>query len=460
MRSSNLWRRYDHRSRLGRALTAIATVACIAHYTPTVSAQTVGDVARAGSCDSSPTNPLQMQIVATHRCMFAGDLTDFAAGAGISFVGNVLPVINADTAARLRRAAQMRPIQMTSGYRTIAGQYVLSRSTSPQCMTPAAVGSSPHHTGRAIDASNHAQILGAMQAAGCEQSYPANDPVHFNCPGWTDNTLKAHSIAAFQRLWNVNHPMQRIAEDGAYGPQTEGALVQSPVRGFASTDGCARNTPPRGDLNSASCATVTGWAQDTDEPMRAIDVHLYIDGMPGQAGARSFAVRAGDARPDLCMPLGSCNHAFTWIFADEFKDGRAHTVRAYAIDSAGGTNPQVGPARMVTCDPPVVVMDASTSADSAVLDAPDPMQTEVAAQDSAATDSPEGGPRDVEYVRLPDGNLVPIDSLPGCQCRAPSSKPVSPAKFQYLLWSALALCVARNRARLVQRNRAGRVTPR
>ncbi len=406
-------------------------------------AQTVGDVARGGACDSAPTNPLQLQIIATHKCMFPGDLADFSAGGGITFVGNVLPAINADTAARLRRAAAMRPIQMTSGYRTIAGQYVLSRSNSPSCMTPAAVGSSPHHTGRAIDASNYAQILGAMQAAGCEQSYPANDPVHFNCPGWTDNTLKAHSIAAFQRLWNVNHPMQLIAEDGSYGPQTEGVLVQSPVRGFAIVDGCPRNTPPRGDLNSANCAGAAGWAQDPDDPMRTIDVHLYIDGTPGMMGAMSFSVRAGDNRPDLCMPLGSCNHAFTWNLPDSFKDRRPHSMRAYAIDSAGGNNPQVGSTLMFMCDPPAVIVDSGAPydvTDAAVVDEGPTTLTD------AAADGMRDARTDVEYVRLPDGNLVPIDSLPGCQCRAtPSRRTTGTGVVGWFVFSIAALSVGRRR---------------
>ncbi|MFB2974822.1 peptidoglycan-binding protein [Microseira sp. BLCC-F43] len=39
-------------------------------------------------------------------------------------------------------------------------------------------------------------------------------------------------MLAIQKLWNKNHPNEKILEDGEYGPQTEKALNRSPALGF------------------------------------------------------------------------------------------------------------------------------------------------------------------------------------------------------------------------------------
>src|SRR5438093_260966 len=68
---------------------------------------------------------------------------------------------------------------------------------------------------------------------------PSTDPVHFDCPG-ADH--RSDSILAFQKLWNVNNPGDKIAEDGSYGPATESRLAKSPAGGFPIADDCT--TPP------------------------------------------------------------------------------------------------------------------------------------------------------------------------------------------------------------------------
>jgi Synergist-CTERM protein sorting domain-containing protein len=64
----------------------------------------------------------------------------------------------------------------------------------------------------------------------------AGDPVHFDHLASAD--IRGKDTLAFQRLWNRNHPGDKIAEDGAYGPQTEARLVQSPATGFAVGASC------------------------------------------------------------------------------------------------------------------------------------------------------------------------------------------------------------------------------
>jgi peptidoglycan hydrolase-like protein with peptidoglycan-binding domain len=45
--------------------------------------------------------------------------------------------------------------------------------------------------------------------------------------------IRGTAMLAIQKLWNNNHPNQKIDEDSGYGPQTESALMNSPAMGFA-----------------------------------------------------------------------------------------------------------------------------------------------------------------------------------------------------------------------------------
>jgi len=58
---------------------------------------------------------------------------------------------------------------------------------------------------------------------------------HFSCQEQaSEMRLHELSIAVFQRLWNCNHPNNTIVADleGHYGPQTEAAVLSTPLRGF------------------------------------------------------------------------------------------------------------------------------------------------------------------------------------------------------------------------------------
>lgn len=112
------------------------------------------------------------------------------------------------------------------------------------------------------------------------------------------------------------------------------------------------NAPPVGYLDSATCDGIAGWAQDPDEPTKVIDVHVYFDGAPGEVGAQALATSAGKDRPDLCKPLGSCNHGYALEVPLSLLDEKAHAVRAYGIDSKGGTNPLLAQSpKSLTCAP-------------------------------------------------------------------------------------------------------------
>lgn len=313
-------------------------------------AQTVGDMARRGLCDSSLVAGLTVQLVETQRCLGGGiEFVTLPMGAGITFTGNVTPLVQRTTRDALVAAAAEAPLQVNSAYRTLAAQYVLYYSGGAGCLTPAFPGTSPHHSGTAVDLQNWSAVVAPMGRHGCRHSYPTTDPVHFDCPGSEDPSW---AVRAFQRLWNVNNPGARIAEDGVYtrGGETERALASSPAAGFAR-GGCGGGRAPRGSVDGVDCEHVTGWALDDDAPAAHVDVDLSFDGAPGAAGATSVRVHADLPRADLCGALGSCDHALDVALPGGLRDGRAHTVQVFARDTSDGAATAVGAARTVTCGP-------------------------------------------------------------------------------------------------------------
>lgn len=111
------------------------------------------------------------------------------------------------------------------------------------------------------------------------------------------------------------------------------------------------NRTPKGAFDGASCAGISGWAQDPDAPTAAIHVHLSIGGPAGDPKAYGLSVKADISRPDLCGPLGSCAHGFSALLPLGLRDGVERSVFAYAIDSAGGANAGLGE-KKIKCDVP------------------------------------------------------------------------------------------------------------
>jgi hypothetical protein len=116
---------------------------------------------------------------------------------------------------------------------------------------------------------------------------------------------------------------------------------------------CDIASSPGGNVDNATCETISGWAQDPDDPEAPLDVLVVFDGAPGEPQALEFAVRADQPRPDLCDALGSCDHAFTVDVPLGLRDGMPHSVRVFASDTDGGddTEFEVSPPQ-VHCAPP------------------------------------------------------------------------------------------------------------
>ena len=223
------------------SVVRLAPLAFVLLVAAPASAQTVDDVVarHRGGCTTAGFEGLSEQLVRSHLCAYPGSVDEFAPYPGITLTSSrVHPLATSETVRALHAAADRTGLSVNSAFRTLVQQYALYHEGG--CGLAAVPGNSNHQSGRAVDLANYSAALSAMTSAGCTHPYPGSDPVHFDCPG---PDMRAASVLVFQRLWNVNHPEDLIAEDGAYGPQTAARMARSPAGGFAE-DLCEPDPPP------------------------------------------------------------------------------------------------------------------------------------------------------------------------------------------------------------------------
>jgi MYXO-CTERM domain-containing protein len=227
---------------------------------------TIGEVTEglsvggAGGCSTFIVDGLSKQLIAEQNCIRANALVSFAGKKGISIGSNVYPYLEPKAAAGLEAAATASGLSINSAFRTIAQQYLLYRwYQNGQCgISLAAVpGNSNHETGIAVDVGNYGSEIGNMSNHGWTHSYPSSDPVHFDYTAGGTLDLRSESVLAFQKLWNLNNPGAKIAEDGDYGPMTASKIAASPATGFAKGSTCMpQTTPPPTPQMTAYAATL------------------------------------------------------------------------------------------------------------------------------------------------------------------------------------------------------------
>jgi hypothetical protein len=135
----------------------------------------------------------------------------------------------------LQSAIQDRGAKMVvnSAYRTIAQQLLLYNWGSGCGFSLVALpGQSNHQSGLALDIEDYHGWRPYLEAYGWDWLGDI-DPPHFDYVGGGTQDIRGTAMLAIQKLWNNNHPNQKIDEDSRYGPQTESALMNSPAMGFA-----------------------------------------------------------------------------------------------------------------------------------------------------------------------------------------------------------------------------------
>ena len=194
----------------------------------TEAASTVNDYGTSSGCSTAVVIGLSNQIAEEAGCENPASFVSFSGAPGITLTSNaVLPFLVKGARDDLEKVAANNSLQINSALRSIAQQYLLVSVV--RCNVAAAsprrrpVGHSNHEGGRAVDLANYSSRISAMSAHGWAHDVPG-DVVHFDHTNSADD--RGQDTKAFQVLWNKNHPNDTIAEDGAYGPQTEARLKQ------------------------------------------------------------------------------------------------------------------------------------------------------------------------------------------------------------------------------------------
>jgi uncharacterized protein (TIGR03382 family) len=205
----------------------------------TSQAATVSTYTTSG-CSTSVVIGLSKQIADQISCDSPTLLKRFTPTANLQLSSNaVLPYLHSTAKTDLEAVAATRVVQINSAFRTVPQQYLLYRwYQQGRCGITAAAtpGRSNHQSGRAVDVANYSSLISAMSNRGWAHDVPG-DPVHFDHNASPD--IRGKDVLAFQKLWNRNNANDKIAEDGAYGPQTEARLRAAPATGFAIGPTCA-----------------------------------------------------------------------------------------------------------------------------------------------------------------------------------------------------------------------------
>ncbi len=216
---------------------------------PKTSARTVDELARSWACSTGYTAALDLQIARELACLAPGSFLPIDDIPGVTLGAGARPFLQADAAKALRNAAATAGrLTLNSGWRSLAQQYLMKRwEGSCGIRLAATPGRSQHQSGLAVDVSEFAasSVRRALSGAGFLWYCAAQnggylsgcaDPVHFDLRQGDD--LRSLSVLAFQKLWNRNHPEDRLAEDGDWGAQTRKRLDRAPLAGFPRQASC------------------------------------------------------------------------------------------------------------------------------------------------------------------------------------------------------------------------------
>src|SRR3569833_2993601 len=261
---------------------------------------TVGDYQATG-CSTAVVIGLSKQIAEEAGCENPSSFVSFAGAPVITLSSSaVLPYAVKSARDDLEKVAASSSLQINSALRSIAQQYLLYRwYQQGRCGITAAatVGHSIHEGGRSVDLANYSSRVSAMAAHGWAHDV-AGDPVHFDHTSSPDD--RGHDTKAFQVLWNKNHPTDQIAPDGAYGPQTEARLKQTPATGFAIGASCTTHQ------YSADVVSINGPDQAPPETVIHYTVMFKNTGSATWPATTQLAIMGGDTSP---------LHATSWTAA-------------------------------------------------------------------------------------------------------------------------------------------------
>ncbi len=295
----------------------------------------VDDAIAKGGCSSEAVRGLSLQILEElSRCVKPDMMVQVPGGGALDTSGTPNPYLEKPAAEALVRAVAARKgarLHVNHMFRTVAQQYFISRVGSrPECGIKAWArpGASNHETGIALDVQDASSWRAALEAEGFRW-LGSKDPVHFDYVGAGAVDLRGQDVLAFQRLWNRNHPEDKIGEDGKYGADTEARIRKAPAAGF-----------PIGVPESCTTAKVVQPAKGNAAPLEYLTNVTTADLFPGEGcesghDASHTDVSACIASKQVCAPY--------WC---DLADLRAPTCAGSSKDSK---EPEPTPASKPDC---------------------------------------------------------------------------------------------------------------
>ncbi|MEZ4227143.1 MAG: thrombospondin type 3 repeat-containing protein [Polyangiaceae bacterium] len=212
------------------------------------------------SCTTTSVKGLSEQIVAQMNCISPNAMAQVPKRPNLTFGSAAFPFMQSPAKDALVKALDANPsksMTVNSMFRTVAQQYLLYRwGQLGKCGIGLAAtpGNSNHESGLALDTSQYSTWKTPLTSQGFKW-FGSADTVHFDYVGGGAKNLKGTDVLAFQMLWNLNNPGDKIGEDGDYGPQTEDRLKKSPADGFPKDPVCGTPSNPDADGDGVADAS-------------------------------------------------------------------------------------------------------------------------------------------------------------------------------------------------------------
>jgi LAS superfamily LD-carboxypeptidase LdcB len=197
----------------------------------------------ANTCGTASVKGLSLQIIAEGNCISPGAFSKIPARSNVSYGSGAFPFLEKPAMNQFLAtvdAHKTRQMVVNSMLRTVAQQYMLYRwGAANRCgiNVVAKPGNSNHETGLAMDIGSSSTWRSSLQGHGFKW-FGSSDAMHYDYAGSGAVDHRGLDVKAFQRLWNANHPTDKISVDGGWGPQTEARMKKAPAAGFASGPTC------------------------------------------------------------------------------------------------------------------------------------------------------------------------------------------------------------------------------
>lgn len=203
-------------------------------------------LSRCTDCETFSVRGLDNQLMHQMNLLRPGLLVRIDDLENVELGKSVHPWVQAPVRDCLIKAvkARGRKLIINSAFRTIAGQQLLrSHYENGRCGIVAAAppGLSNHNNANAIDIEDPDAWRLALETNGFDKLGEWDD-MHYDCRARGIIDIRSLSVIAFQQLWNLANPRDKLALDGDLGMLTLNRLRNAPIYGFADLP---NGYPPR-----------------------------------------------------------------------------------------------------------------------------------------------------------------------------------------------------------------------